>query len=203
MRPVNPLSTSYSLLRHATRREDVAWSALVQMYSPMVHQWCRQHRIATSDAEDIAQEVFVAVSRNLHRFSEPRSNHHFRGWLWTVVRSKIHDHQRQQRKNPRPGLPEYMSLDVLDGLSVPNEETGTSPSHTLTTHRMRDALQQIRRDFSEQSWTAFWRTTALGEPPSQVAKELGMTASAVCMCRSRILRRLRETMQVPVRLSNA
>lgn len=62
---------------------------------------------------------------------------------------------------------------------------------------VNSALEVIRQDFSQQTWTAFWQTCALGRRPSEVARELSMTDAAVCMCRARVMRRLRETIEHP------
>jgi RNA polymerase sigma-70 factor (ECF subfamily) len=53
------------------------------------------------------------------------------------------------------------------------------------------ALEQVRGEFASQTWTAFWRTVVAGEPPRNVAADLGVSATAVRMAKSRVLRRLR------------
>jgi DNA-directed RNA polymerase specialized sigma24 family protein len=50
----------------------------------------------------------------------------------------------------------------------------------------------IRNEFEERTWQALWRTTVDGRSPAEVAGELNMTAGAVRVAKSRVLRRLRQ-----------
>lgn len=54
-------------------------------------------------------------------------------------------------------------------------------------------MELIRGDFSDKTEKAFYRTVALGESPIEVGRESQKTATAVCMCKGRVLKRLRET----------
>ena len=54
------------------------------------------------------------------------------------------------------------------------------------------ALGMLQGEFEPRTWKAFWRAAVDGLPAPEAAAELGMTASAVRMAKSRILRRLRE-----------
>ncbi len=192
MRSEDLQSTSLSLLNHARRREEGAWSELVRIYAPLVMHWCRQYGIQYADVDDIVQNVFLAVSNHLDRFGQTAEPHNFRGWLWTITRSKILDHLRKERIIPIAIADSQ--LGTLESLchSVSNDRSSEDARRDLLI-LVNQSLGQIRRDFSEKTWTAFWRVTALGESPSLVAQDLGMTIAAVCMCRSRVLRRLRDT----------
>jgi RNA polymerase sigma-70 factor (ECF subfamily) len=188
-------STSLSLLSHARRREEGAWCELVRIYGPLVVHWCRQSGVRSADIDDIAQNVFIAVSAHLDRFGQNAEKVNFRGWLWTITRSKVLDHHRKDRMLPI-ALPESQ-LAVLDGLCQTNVcDRSTEEARGDLILLVNRTLSLIRGDFSERTWTAFWRVKALGESPSLVAKDLGMTIAAVCMSRSRVLRRLRDSLQL-------
>lgn len=193
MRSADLQSTSLSLLNHARRREEFAWSELVRIYAPLVMHWCRQNGIQSVDADDIVQNVFIAVSNYLDRFGQNSGPQNFRGWLWTITRSKILDHLRKKRIIPIAMADSQ--LDTLEGLcqSITSDRS-SQDAHQDLVLLVTQSLGQIRRDFSDRTWDAFWRVTAMGESPSLVAQDLGMTIAAVCMCRSRVLRRLRDTM---------
>ena len=71
-------------------------------------------------------------------------------------------------------------------------------------HCNRRTLDTIRGDFSESTWQAFWRSSIDGHATSEIAHDLDLSPAAVCMCRSRVLRRLRETLgELEIRLSSA
>lgn len=188
---MGPNSTSISLIDHAREGQPKAWSDLVCLYAPLVARWCQQYKIQSCDADDVVQEVFISVSRHLVNYGQTSTENSFRGWLWTIARSKIMDHLRKRR-----------DLIPLDS-QILGEWMSFEMEHERSMAEMRDDLQLlvaqalsiIRNDFSPRSWDAFWKTVALGETAGQVGEDLGMTSAAVCMCRARILRRLRETLE--------
>jgi RNA polymerase sigma-70 factor (ECF subfamily) len=57
----------------------------------------------------------------------------------------------------------------------------------------RRALELVRGEFEERTWRAFWLTAAEERAPADIAEEMGVTATAICMAKSRVLRRLKET----------
>jgi RNA polymerase sigma-70 factor (ECF subfamily) len=54
------------------------------------------------------------------------------------------------------------------------------------------ALDLIRGEFEERTWSAFWRTAVDGRAAKDVGADLGMSAGAVRVAKSRVLRRLRQ-----------
>ena len=54
------------------------------------------------------------------------------------------------------------------------------------------AAERVRAECHEATWSAFWRTAVEGWPAEEVAGELGMTAAAVYVAKSRVMARLRE-----------
>ena len=186
-------STSISLLNNARTGQQRAWSEIVRLYGPLVVQWCRQYGIQASDVDDVVQNVFLAVSVHLDQFGQKAGTHSFRGWLWTITRSKIMDHLRKQKALPTA----IAGSDFWKRSTLTAEEShDRSVDEDLQDLQIlvSQVLALIRQDFSEQTWNAFWCTTVLGESTSQTSKDLGMTPAAVCMCRARVLRRVRETL---------
>jgi len=62
-------------------------------------------------------------------------------------------------------------------------------SHQLIVNRV---IQEIRIDYEDRTWQAFWRTTIDGQKATAVADELNMTAGAVRTAKYTVCRRLRE-----------
>ena len=190
----DPFSTSTSLLNQVRAGEALAWYRLVNIYTPLIVLWSRQHGMRGVDNEDIVQNVFVAVERHIEEFGHDRPENSFRAWLWTITRSKIMDQLRFKKKNPNAiGGQDFVRFEAA-GDSSADERNASDSAHDLKV-LIAATLEIIRQDFSQQTWRAFWLTAAMGQRPSEVAQELGMTAAAVCMCRARVLRRLRETIR--------
>ena len=54
------------------------------------------------------------------------------------------------------------------------------------------ACQQVRRDVTDVTWQAFWRTTIDGLSSKETAVQLGLTVASVYLARSRVIARLKE-----------
>src|SRR5437870_4585521 len=57
------------------------------------------------------------------------------------------------------------------------------------------ACEQARREVTQATWQAFWKTAIDGQPGKQVAAELGLSVASVYHARSRVRARLKELVQ--------
>ncbi|MEX2175362.1 MAG: sigma-70 family RNA polymerase sigma factor [Pirellulaceae bacterium] len=188
-------STSASLLQQVRQRSESAWQRMTQIYGPAVYGWCRRAGLQSSDAADVTQNVFLAVATGIDRFDFDRADATFRGWLWTIFRSKLMDHYRQRKAEPAAVGQSSGPASVEAAIELASEGGDSSvgdPSEMSLL--VRRALRIIEQDFSPVTWQAFWRSAVDEEQTGDIAALLKLTPAAVCMARSRVLRRLRETL---------
>ena len=197
----NSNRTSLSLILQATQQDPEAWERLVSIYSPLVYFWCQKSGLSRADLQDVFQEVFHALARNLHKF-RPIENGTFRGWLRTLTRNKLNDHFRQAGLEPKPvGGTEALNFlkkipAATQRRSSLNHSSGMSGEGPLSEQAivhstLCQALANVRVTFSEQSWKAFWMVVVEGRETVDVAKDLGMLPGTVRVAKSRVLKRLR------------
>ncbi len=182
--------TTSSLLERARAADPEAWRRIVRIYGPLVYGWARKAGLQPSDASDVVQEVFSAASRYLGRFRKREPGDSFRGWLWTVCRSKIQDHFRGLVDIPRAvgGTTANLRIQGLpDSPRRDDSEAGRAETRQLGLN----ALLEYRGSFEPQVWEAFWRVAVDERPPADVARELGVSVWAVYKSKSRVLHRLR------------
>jgi RNA polymerase sigma-70 factor (ECF subfamily) len=53
------------------------------------------------------------------------------------------------------------------------------------------ALDQVRVDFEERTWLAFWLTVIDARAPATLTVELGMSVASIRQAKSRVLRRIK------------
>jgi RNA polymerase sigma-70 factor, ECF subfamily len=184
-------SVSKTLIEQARDHDEEAWRRLTAFCSPLVYVWCRRFDVQPEDAADLLQEVLVAMHRNLATFRRDRPGDTFRGWLWTVTRSKIHDFLRDRASRP---LPKGGTVTVQWFQELPEHEppaNQASPSGSKLNNPALKVVEALRGDFEDRTWRAFWRTTVDERPAAEVAVEIGMTVNAVRKAKSRVLQRLR------------
>lgn len=187
-------ATSPSLLVRIRRTEDAAaWSQFVGIYSPLIYRYARRCGLQDFDAADITQDVMHTVMRTIGAFEYDAAKGAFRGWLRQVTRSRVQDWLERRGRQPA-GSGDTAVQQQLGELPDPR------PGDDFWEHEHRRCLfdwaaGQVRPEFQETTWQAFWRTSVDGRETRAVAAELNMTAGAVYIARSRVLSRLRETIE--------
>ena len=183
-------STSRSLLQRLRDDDSEAWNRLIKLYAPLVYYWCRKQQVPEQDIPDVVQDVFKAVMTNIGKFRKEKSQDTFRGWLRTITRSKSVDHFRRQKDRPKAAGGTETQLhfsQVADG-TLDEEEDDEQAENALFLR----AVEIVRQDFQQQTFQAFWLTVVEGQAPKDAAEELGMSAGAVRVAKSRVLNRLRQ-----------
>lgn len=181
--------TSSSLLERVRARDEEGWRRFVAVYGPLIYDWCRSFGVQPADANDIGQEVLKSVMGNLGEFKKTKPGDSFHGWLHVIVRNKVRDHYRRLENHPA-GAGGSEVKAVLD--QIPDEVTqSTVGIESAGNLALKQALELIRPEFQEQTWTAFWRLTVEGHRASEIAADLGMTPNNVRQAKFRVLQRLR------------
>lgn len=181
--------TSPSLLDRARAHDPEAWQKVVRIYGPLVYYWARQAGLQASDAADVGQDVFLAVSKSLAQFQH-RPGERFRGWLWTITRNQIRKHFTKSQSQPVAEGGSTANLRLANLPLEPPSEESTDGKAELDQLKRR-ALLELRATFHETVWNAFWRTVVDERQPAEVASELGVSVWSVYKSRARVLQRLR------------
>jgi RNA polymerase sigma-70 factor (ECF subfamily) len=195
-RSLDPGSASSTLLERVRLEQPEAWRRLVDLYGPLVYRWCRRCGLQPSDAADVVQEVFAAVSQHIGSFERRSGQGGFRAWLSTITRNKVHDffRRRSTRATAQGGTDAYERLAQLPSPDAIAEATHSSDDQQLLSSR---AIQLVQAEFEEHTWEAFRRTVLGGQKPAHIAEDLGISVNAVYKAKSRVLRRLRQELEPP------
>jgi RNA polymerase sigma-70 factor, ECF subfamily len=185
-------STSRSLLERLKVNEGAAWDRMVTLYSPLVYRWCRRWGLREQEIADVLQEVFQAVATHVASFRKERAGDTFRGWLRTITRNKVNDQFRRQVNQPDGGGGTEIQAWFAAVPDSSPPEGGSSSENKSDRLLLGRVLDLIRNEFEDRTWRAFWKTAVDGRSPAEVAGELDMSAGAVRVAKSRVLRRLRQ-----------
>jgi RNA polymerase sigma factor (sigma-70 family) len=188
-----PSTRASLLLRLRDPRDERAWAEFIQLYAPLVYGYARKQGLQDADAADLAQDVFRAVAAAIGRLDYDPGRGSFRNWLFTVVRRKLWNWQALQRMRPR-GSGDTATHQLLEQCPAPEREEAEWEAEWQ--RRLYDwACACVRREVTDATWQAFWRTAVDGQPVKQVAADLGISVGAVYIARSRVLARLKELAQ--------
>ena len=169
-----------------------AWHELVELYGPLISSWCRRNGADWHMTADCIQEVFLVLTNRLDTFRPTGMSGSFRAWLWSIARNKLIDLFRASSRQPLAtgGSTAHLTMQSVASEQdwMQDELTDALDVGSLT----RRAIEQVRSEFTEQSWTVFERTVVDGISTPIVSKELGISPAAIRQAKSRILRRLRQ-----------
>jgi RNA polymerase sigma factor (sigma-70 family) len=161
-----------------------AWRQFDALYRPLLTAWLRRYALQAHDADDLVQEILQAVAAELPHFHYNATRGHFRGWLRQVMVNRLREFWRAQKRDRAVVEP------LLDQLQDPGSDLSRRWDREHDQHVLQGLLAQLEPDFAPLTWQAFQRLLA-GDEPQAVAAALGISANAVFLAKSRILKRLR------------
>src|SRR5262245_30555221 len=136
------------LVRIRDPRDAAAWNQFLEIYAPLVHGFLCKQGLQDADAADVTQEVMRTVSQTIGRWDYDPLRGKFRGWLLSVVHSRLSDFRRRQRRHQAAvnAAAEMVQLQMSDNNS--SAEWDRDYERQL----FHAAASQVRGDFSETSW---------------------------------------------------
>jgi RNA polymerase sigma-70 factor (ECF subfamily) len=188
-----PITRPSLLVRIRDAADAEAWQQFVQLYAPLVYGFARKRGLQDADAADLTQEVLRSVASAAGRLDYDPKRGTFRSWLFTVVRNKVHDFVASQRR--RMPVSAEASQARLEELPAPAEDEAVLWNEEYERQLLARAVDQVRGDFHDSTWQAFWRTAMQGTKAKEVAQSLGMSTAAVYVAKSRVLGQLKKQMQ--------
>jgi RNA polymerase sigma-70 factor (ECF subfamily) len=192
--PGSPPTQTSLLLRVRDAQDEQAWKEFAELYVPLVYGFVRKHGLQEADAADVTQEVMCRVARAIRTLDYDPARGSFRGWLFTLVRNQLHQfHRGGQRPDRACGGTSIRQ--VLHGQPAPEEDTAASWDQEYERRLFAYAAAQIRGDFRDSTWQAFWLAGVEGKSAREVGEQLGLTVAAVYLAKSRVMARLKEQIQ--------
>ncbi len=173
------------LLARCRRGEAGAWDELFDRHYAAAGRFVFQlgHDFSREDVEEICQEVFLSVIRNLGAF---HGGSQFQTWLFRIAANKARDYRQRQHAAKRGGGQTPVSLQAEDpesGLTLDPPGTTPPPDVTLMNaeqaglvHQALDQLEEPCREiiqlryFGDLSYEEISRTLELN--PKTVSSRL-------------------------------
>ena len=182
------------LVRIRDPRNEQAWTEFLEIYEPLVYRLARRKGFQDADARELTQEVFLAVASAIERRDPDPAKGSFRGWLFRITRNLMINFLSQNRRRP-PATGDSDVNRLLSEHPAPNGEQSALFDQEYKRQTFRWAAERVRGEFEDNTWRAFWLTSVEGEPIKRAAGALGISAGAVYVARSRVMSRLRQTVQ--------
>ncbi len=184
---VSPLSTHASLLaRLQTGSDGAAWSEFTARYRDLIRGYALRRGLQAADAEDLVQDVFLALSKGMKDFVYDPQKGRFRGFLKTIAIPAIGKRLRRSHGL----LAQSAAEQVLEAKPMDQAEDGDWEAEWRQYH-LRAAMLSVRSEFRASDLLAFELLTRDGKDAKSVAQELGISVDSAYQAKSRILKRLK------------
>ncbi|MEL7499224.1 MAG: sigma-70 family RNA polymerase sigma factor [Planctomycetota bacterium] len=185
--------TSLSLierLRHSPESE--SWNRLAELYTPLIRAWLRRYDVQDSDANDVVQDVLLAVSKDLSKFEHAGHPGAFRGWLKAILINRLRKFWRARDRRPQARGGDSDVDARLAQLDNPASEMSQIWNREHDQYVLRQLLALAEPHFEPNTWKAFCCVALDGAKPDVVAQEMGISTNAVVIAKCRVLSRLRQ-----------
>ncbi len=168
-----------------------AWDLFARIYRPAIVRIAMARGLQHADAQDLSQQVLMAVASAIGTWEKRDESTRFRHWLSRVTKNAILNALTRRPKDQAVG---GSSIEELLREVVDRDEATTTLLETqLRRELYLQAAEMIKADFRPDSWQAFELSVAGDLTIEQVAEQLGKSVGAIYTARSRIMFRLRET----------
>lgn len=156
------------LIRLAASGDRDASAAFIREYQPSLRAYLLRLSGRPEVAEDIAQEAFVRVLTNLHRFDD---RYRFSTWLFTIAK-RLYVNARQKH------APLFNTEAVAYERSSTSGPSANAASSEVSAH-VRDALQEALMVLGEDQREIVVLFHQLDWPITLIAQHMGMPEGTI------------------------
>jgi RNA polymerase sigma-70 factor (ECF subfamily) len=162
-RPEN--TDEQEIVRRCLAGERDAYAALVDRYRSMAYTVAFRMVGDADEANDLAQEGFIAAYRNLRHF---RFGSRFSTWLCSIVVNKCRDHLRANK--------DVAPVDDLSGFLAP---ASTNPERTASDRETTAILQKALNALPQEYREVLVLKHIEGRDYAEIAEILGASVGAL------------------------
>lgn len=167
----------------------VAWEQFVAIYRPVIVRTAAARGLQEADAQDLAQQVLLAVASAIGQWEKRNESTRFRHWLRRITRNAIVNAITRRPQDRAIGGSSILA--VLTEHAEVDAETESLIDWEYRRELYLLAAQIVRRDVKADSWRVFELTVIDGMSNQAAAEKLGKSVGTIYTARCRIMQRLR------------
>lgn len=178
------------LINLARQGDSAAFYQLYTAYSSYVYAILRRHLGSSPHVEDLLQQVFLKIYKDLPEF---RGDRPFRAWLRRACCFAIYDHFRKTSRNPEVYLDDDFDIQHFQNGSPAEYGRASGPEEDYVKSEIRKRTHKILDKLKPDKRMALVLHDFEGHTLDEVAEILGVSKFTV---RTRLIRGRREYAQL-------
>ena len=193
MNPTHERTRASLILRLQDAEDMAAWDEFSAIYGPVVFNVATSRGFQSADAENLVQEVFMAVASSVSNWLQRDDRGSFRAWLLRIARNAAAD-MITQKATRSLGLDGSEAQVHVVNLPAPS---ALSSALDLEYERLvfQWASERVRASVAEHTWQAFWLTSIEEMSVDAAAAQLNTRPGNIYFARSRVMARIKELVQ--------
>lgn len=169
--------------------DESAWADFEHRYSAQIQRWCRRWGMQPSDADDLTQDVLLALSKQMHKFQyDP--NGRFRAWLKTIAYRTWADFLTQQKRRAAMSG-DTAIVQLLDSQDV-QDDFFRQLEEEWKRELLEKAMNEVRQRVQPHTWETFQLLVRDGLSGADAAERMGMKVGAVWVAKSKVQRMIQQ-----------
>ncbi len=133
--------TDEILAKESAEGDDASFQELMRRFLTPVFNFSRQYVRTISEAEDIAQDTFLKVWKNIKKFKPDQK---FKPWIFTIARNTALDHIRKKKAVPFSGMEDEQFSETLEDLEPIADELFEKAENVA---KISSALEILRPEY--------------------------------------------------------
>jgi RNA polymerase sigma-70 factor (ECF subfamily) len=193
-------ATRASLLERLRDHEDQqGWQEFFDRYWKLVFSFARRSGLSETDAQDVVQDTMATVARQMPGFRYDPAKGSFKSWLLTVVKRRLIDRHRKERRwtentAPMPEPPTGTST-APEPADPAGAELESLWSAEWESHLIGRALGAVRARVSPRQYLMYEQHVVRGEPLATVAANLQASRMSVYLAKHRVGKLMRAELE--------
>lgn len=165
-----------------------AFETLVEKYQQPLMNFVYRTLPDATEAEDLAQHVFLQVFKSAHRYEVSAK---FTTWLFTIARNLCLNEIRRRSRHPADSLDETFAGTDDQPIRQPEDLRTFSPTDSLLQGELEEKIEQALADLPEKQRTAILMCRGDEFSYEDIARVLECSVSAT----KSLIHRGRETLK--------
>ena len=185
---INPLDPDAALMLRVREGDRDAFEALVEKYKQPVMNLVYRTLPDATEAEDLAQHVFLQVYKSAHRYEVSAK---FSTWIFTIARNLCLNEIRRRSRHPADSLDEPSSENEDQPMRQIEDARTFSPPDALLQDELERMVEMALAQLPEKQRTALLLCRQQELSYEEMADVLGCSLSAT----KSLIHRARETLK--------
>jgi RNA polymerase sigma-70 factor (ECF subfamily) len=175
-----------NLVERCRQGEDEAWRELVDLFGQKIYSVAYHFTLKREDAEELAQEIFLKIFENLHRYD---GGFPLVAWIVSLSRNLCIDRYRRRKREKSF---RFVTDDSVAPLLTSHDDPAAETLQKERTKILFSALAEIPEDLAEILVLRDLDGMAYEEIGKALALPDGTVKSRLFRARAEVARRIRE-----------